>query len=410
MHMRLRPGWLTPHDSNSIGDKEFVVRIAFYAWESLHTVAVGAVASHVTELAAALERRGHEVHVFARLGTGQTTYDCIDGVHYHRCPIELNPDFVVEMNNMGNAFAYFMAQTEAYQGAPFDIVHGHDWLCVKGLVQAKNDRGRRVVLTCHSTEFGRAGNRGPHSGRISAIEAEGTYIADRIITTSASLADEVSWLYHLANDKIRTIRDGIHCSWFDRPVDAGEMRRMWEIGPMDPTVLFMGRFSWDDGPDLLVNAIAGIVEHRSDAKVLLAGDGEMQAYLTSRIAELSVGNSVRFIGTPSDPVAVYRSVDVVCVPSRRESFGCQVLQGWAARKPVVVTYKLDVQELVHHGVNGMVVYDNPPSICWGINSMFGDFEKSRQMGERGRVKAAYGFSWDVVASQTEGVYREILHG
>jgi glycosyltransferase involved in cell wall biosynthesis len=385
------------------------VRIAFYAWESLHTVTVGAVASHVTELAAALERRGHEVHVFARLGTGQSTYDCIDGVHYHRCPIELDPDFVAEMNNMGNAFAYFMAQTEAYQGAPFDIVHGHDWLCVKGLVQAKNDRGRRIVLTYHSTEFGRAGNRGPQSGRISAIEAEGAYVADRIVTTSASLADEVSWLYHLANDKIRTVRNGIHCSWFDRPVDAGETRREWGIGPMDPTVLFLGRFSWDDGPDLLVDAIPGMVEHRQDAKVLFAGDGEMQSYLTSRIGELGVGNAVRFIGTPSDFVPVYRSVDVVCVPSRRESFGFHVLRGWAARKPVVVTYKLDVQDLVHHGVDGMVVYDNPASICWGINTLFGDFEKARQMGERGRVKAAYGFSWDVVASQTEGVYREILH-
>ena len=140
------------------------MKIAIFAWESLHSVAVGEVSTHVTELAAALERRGNEVHVFVRLGMGQSTYDCIDGVHYHRCPIELNSDFVTEMNNMGNAFAYFMAQAEAYQGAHFDVVHGHDWLCAKGIIQAKNDRGRRVVVTYHSTEFGRAGNRGPKFG------------------------------------------------------------------------------------------------------------------------------------------------------------------------------------------------------------------------------------------------------
>ena len=118
------------------------MKIAIFAWESLHSIAVGAVATHVTELAAALERRGNnEVHVFVRLGAGQATYDCIDGVHYHRCPIELHSDFVTEMNNMGNSFAYFMAQTESYQGAQFDIVHGHEWLCTKGVVQTKNDRG-----------------------------------------------------------------------------------------------------------------------------------------------------------------------------------------------------------------------------------------------------------------------------
>ncbi len=56
-----------------------------------------------------------------------------------------------------------------------------------------------------------------------------------------------------------------------------------------------------------------------------------------------------------------------------------------------------------HGEDGFVVYANPQSICWGINTIFGDFEHARWMGERGRGKAAYGFSWDAVASH---VYTE----
>lgn len=384
------------------------MKIAFFAWESLHSIAVGAVASHVTELAAALERRGNEVHVFCRTGAGQNAYDVIDGVHYHRCPIQLDPDFVTEMNNMGNAFIYFLAETESFQGVPFDIVHGHDWLCAKGLVQAKNQHSRHVVMSFHSTEFSRAGNRGPQSGRIASIEAEGAYVADRIVTMTAALADEVSWLYHVSNDKIRTVRDGIHCSWFDRHVDVGEVRKSLGIGPLDPTVLFVGRLGWDDGPDLLLDAVPGILEHRPDAKVLFVGSGEMRGYLEGRAKELGVAHAVKWQGDVADMIPLYRSVDAVCVPSRRESFGVRVLESWAARKPVVVTYKLDVQDFVHHGTDGMVVYDNAPSICWGINTLFGDFEKARQMGERGRVNAAYGHSWDVVAGQTEGIYRELL--
>lgn len=384
------------------------MKIAFFAWESLHTVQVGAVATHVTELAAAMDRRGHEVHVFARIGEGQRLYDVIDGVHYHRCPIELDPDFVNEMTNMGRSLYQRMVETEALHANSFDVVHAHDWLCAKGLVQAKNERGRHVVLTFHSTEFGRAGNRGPQSGRIASIEAEGAYVADRIITTSAALADEVCWLYHTPNDKVRTIRDGVHCAFYDRQVDPGEVRREIGVGPLDPTVLFSGRFCWDDGPDLLIDAIPGILEHRSDAKFLLVGDGEMRGYLEQRVAELGVGHSVRFLGHVSDLARLLLSVDVVCVPSRRESFGPRVLEAWAARRPVVVTYKLDVQDFVHHGMDGMVVYDNPPSICWGITTLFSDFDKARQIGDRGRVKAAYGYSWDVIAGQVEGVYRELL--
>lgn len=383
------------------------MKIAFFAWESLHTIAVGAVASHVTELAAALERRGHEVHVFARIGEGQRLYDVVDGVHYHRCPMDLDSDFVNEMANMGRALYQSLVETEGFHGSPFDVVHGHDWLCVKGLVAAKNERNRKIILTYHSTEFGRAGNRGPQSGRIAAIEAEGAYVADRMITSSAAMADEVSWLYHAPNDKIRTIRDGIHCGWFDRQVDAGEVRASVGVGPLDPAVLFVGRLCWDDGPDLLLDAMPSILEHRSEAKVLLVGDGEMRGYLEQRAADLGVAGSVKFLSNVTETIPLLLSVDAVCVPSRRESFGPRVLEAWAARRPVVVTYKLDVQDFVHHGVDGMVVFDNAPSISWGVTTIFGDFEKARQMGERGRVKAAYGYSWDVVAGQVEGVYREL---
>ncbi|MGC4069918.1 MAG: glycosyltransferase family 4 protein [Polyangiaceae bacterium] len=384
------------------------MKIAFFAWESLHTVAVGSVASHVTELAAALERRGHEVHVFARIGEGQRVYDVIDGVHYHRVPIELNPDFVTEMTNMGGALHRRLVETEGLRGTAFDIVHGHDWLVTKGLVAAKGERARRIVMTYHSTEFGRAGNRGPQSGRIAALEAEGAYVADRVVTSSAALANEVCWLYHVSNNKVRTIRNGIHCSWYDRAVDAGAIRASFGIGPMDPAALFVGRLSWDDGPNLLLDAVPGVLQHRPEAKVLFAGDGEMRGYLEQRARDLGIAGAVRFLGDPSDVIALYLSTDVVCVPARRESFGPRVLEAWAARKPVVVTYKLDVQDFVHHGVDEMVVFDNPPSICWGLNTVFADFDKARQMGERGRVKAAYGYSWDMIAGQTEGVYQELL--
>ncbi|MCH8840784.1 MAG: glycosyltransferase family 1 protein, partial [Planctomycetes bacterium] len=59
---------------------------------------------------------------------------------------------------------------------------------------------------------------------------------------------------------------------------------------------------------------------------------------------------------------------------------------------------------------GFLVYDNPHSICWGVNSIFGHFEHARWMGSRGRVKAAYGFSWDAIARQTEAVYEELVCG
>ncbi len=389
------------------------MRIALFAWESLHSVAVGGQAAHVTELAAGLQRRGHEVHVFCRLAAGQTAYAVIDGVHYHRCPIELHPDFVTEMNNMGNAFVYFLAQTETYQDARFDIVHGHDWLCAKGIIQVKNDRGARTVLTIHSSEYGRCGNNrynGGPSARIHEVEAEGVYVADRVITVSGALADEVKWLYGVPGWKLRAVSNGIDCRRFDGAIDPAICRQSYGIGPLDPMALFVGRLSAQKGPDILLEAVPGILEHRPDAKVVFVGDGDMRPQLEHRAWQLGVQHAVRFTGAMSangDLLNLYKSTDVVCVPSRNEPFGIVVLEAWAAGKPVVVSCNGGPRDFCSHGEDGFVVYPNSPSVCWGINTIFGDFARARFMGGRGRVKAAYGFSWDVVAGQTEGIYREL---
>jgi glycosyltransferase involved in cell wall biosynthesis len=390
------------------------MRIAFFSWESLHSVPVGGVAAHVTELSAALQRRGHEVHNFVRLGQHQNTYDVIDGVHYHRCPIELHPDFITEMNNMGNSFVYFMGQTEAYQGGRFDIVHGHDWLSAKGIIQAKNDRGSRTVLTLHSTEYGRCGNhfRNGNCDRVRAVEREGAYCADRAITVSGALADEVKWQYEVPDWKLRTVYNGVDCRRYDGQIDPAVCRRTYGIGPLDPMVLFVGRLSSQKGPDILLEAVPGILEHRHDAKIVFVGDGDLRGYLERRAGELGVQHAVRFLGAmhpDSDLINLFKSTDCVCVPSRNEPFGIVVLEAWAAGKPVVVTHNGGPRDFVTHGVDGYLVYDNANSVCWGVNTIFGNFDHARWMGERGRVKAAYGFAWDAIAEQTEGVYRELVN-
>src|SRR5205823_3651060 len=158
------------------------MRIAMLSWESLHSIAVGGVAAHVSELAAALERKGHEVHVFTRLAQGLAAYERIHGVHYHRCAMRLTPDFVDEVNDMCRSFVDQVFRVEDVVGA-FDVVHAHDWLAVNAMIWIKQGRGRRGVLTMHSTDFGRSGNvfHDGQSERVRAQERAGTYWADKVI-------------------------------------------------------------------------------------------------------------------------------------------------------------------------------------------------------------------------------------
>ncbi|MBI5184082.1 MAG: glycosyltransferase family 4 protein [Nitrospinae bacterium] len=383
------------------------MRVALFSWESLHSLSVGGVAVHVTELACALERKGHEVHIFTRIGHNQSYYERIHGVHYHRCPFGLSRDFVDEINNMCRSFVHHFFQTENHIGH-FDIVHAHDWLSSNAVVWIKEGRGHKAILTMHSTEYGRCGNNF-YSGRSSRIrdhERHGTYCADRVIAVSGALKRELMWMYNLPDWKAKVVYNGINCHNYDGWINPGVVRGYYGIGPMDPMVLFVGRMVYQKGPDLLVEAIPSILGYYPNAKFVFVGEGDMRWGVEEKAKAKGVYHATRFLGYRNgwSLIDLYKASDVVCVPSRNEPFGIVILEAWSTGKPIVVTSNGGPSEIVWHEVNGLKVYDNRDSIAWGIGTLFMDFERARWMGRNGRRTVEGGFSWEAIADQVLDVY------
>jgi glycosyltransferase involved in cell wall biosynthesis len=384
------------------------MRIAMFSWESLHGAPVGGVATHVTELSAALQRRGHDVHVFTRPGYGSGGVSQIDGVWYHYCPHNLIPNFVAETQDMCRSFVWHFLQTEDHIGH-FDLIHAHDWMAASSVAWIKEGRpDHKSILTMHSTEYGRCGNVF-HNGSSEAIrdlEWYGTYRADRVIAVSHSLKGELGWIYSLPDWKVSVVYNGVPVHRFDGWLNPGDIKRRYGIGPTDPTVLFMGRLSVQKGPDLLVEAIPPLLGFYPAAKFVFAGEGHMRGDLERRVHELGVAHAVRFFGrlSPSEQSDIFRACDVVCVPSRNEPFGIIVLEAWAAGKPVVASQIGGPGELIHHTINGLKVYPNPDSIGWGLGTVFTNWDWARRMGRYGRTDAETHFTWDHVAQSTERCY------
>jgi glycogen synthase len=386
------------------------MRIALFSWESLHSIAVGGVAVHVTELAAGLQRRGHDVHVFTRQGSNQPNYACIDGVHNYCCQFPLNANFVDEINNMCRSFVQTFFGVEDAVGK-FDVVHAHDWLASNAAVWIKEGRGRKAVLTMHSTEYGRNGNKffGGQSPRVQDHERHGTFCVDRVITVSHQLKQEVGWLYQVPDWKCRVIYNGVNAHVFDYPVDAGEVKTRYGIAPMDPTVLFVGRMVVQKGPDILVRAMPYVLKHYPGTKFVFAGDGHMRGEVTNLANGLGVGGSLRMLGDRrhKELYDLFKACDIVAVPSRNEPFGIVILEGWSAQKPVVSTKRGGPAEFVWHEVNGLQVDDTPESVAWGLGTLLADHHRCRWMGRNGRAAVDAAFSWDTIAAQAEDLYQSL---
>jgi glycogen synthase len=385
------------------------MKVALLTWESLHSIRVGGVAVHVSELASALARKGHEVHVFTRMGARQQPYEHIHGVHYHHCGVRLDPDFIEEIHGMCRSLVHYLFQTEDHIG-PFDVVHAHDWLTASAMIWIKQGRGRKTVFTFHSTEYGRSGNRflEGRGQRVREQERAATYWADRVITVSHSLKREIMWMYETPEWKISTIYNGVNVHDYDGFINPAEIKARYGIGPTDPTVLFTGRIVHQKGPDVLVEAIPAILRHHPSAKFVFAGDGDMRTSLEIQSHHLRVAHATRFLGfkNGNELTNLYKACDVVCMPSRNEPFGIVVLEAWSAGKPVVVTRNGGPDEFVWHEVNGLKIYPTPDLVAWGVGAVFSNFDWARWMGRNGRIAAETVFSWDAVANHVAQVYTQ----
>jgi glycosyltransferase involved in cell wall biosynthesis len=386
------------------------MRIAILAWESLHSVAVGGMAAHTSELASELAVKGHQLHFFTRRMPGQSAHEYIDGVHYHRCFHFQQRDFVDDVNSMCRAFVDRFFEVEDFAGR-FDIVHAHDWLDANAMIWIKQGRPHNTVLTIHSTEYARCGNAfcNGQSVRVREQEKAGTWWADRIIAVSEAAKKEIMWMYNAPADKVQVIGNGVDWKRFDIETDAGKVKTEYGIAPLDPTVLFCGRLVWQKGPDILIEAIPGVLREHPGAKFVLVGDGDMRGGLEARARHLGIAHAVRFLGyrNGNELVRLFKSCDVVCVPSRNEPFGIVVLEGWSAKKPVVVTENGGPGEFIMHEKNGLKIYPRPDSVIWGINRIFSNFDWSRQLGRQGRALVEEKYSWDKITDATLEVYRQL---
>jgi len=382
------------------------LRIGMFAWESLHSVRVGGIAPHVTDLSEILAEE-NEVHIFTRIGD-ESEYEEIGGVHYERCAHDQSGGIVDQMDAMCGAMVDRFYAVEAVFGR-FDIIHGHDWHPVPALTEIKRRSNIPFVITYHSTEWGRNGNCHSdswESREIAHREWLGGYESSAVITTSGQMQNEIRDLYQVPDEKISIIGNGVvACSKLG--IDPGRTKERYGIHPLAPVVFFIGRMVHQKGVDLLIKAIPSVLRHRWDAKFIFAGEGGFRQRYEELARELGVYQSCRFLGYVSDKELneLMNLCDLLCVPSRNEPFGIVVLEGWSVGKPVVGTVAVDI---IDNWKDGIKAYMQPESIAWCINYMLDNPDLMKKMGKTGKKRVEKFYTWEYIAKKTSEVYTNVL--
>lgn len=124
-----------------------------------------------------------------------------------------------------------------------------------------------------------------------------------------------------------------------------------------PHLLCIGRLSPEKGHLILLQAFADIRRTHPQARLVLAGDGELRSTIETRLSELGLTDAVRITGwISSDQVRdEIQQCHTLVQPSLIEGLPVVIMEAMAQARPVITTYVGGIPELVQPDKTGWLV-------------------------------------------------------
>ncbi|MFJ8463514.1 glycogen synthase [Streptomyces swartbergensis] len=320
-------------------------------------------------------------------------------------------------NDALRTFSVDLAMAAALEGR--ELVHSHTWYANLGGHLAKLLHGIPHVMTAHSLEPLRPWKAEQLGGGYELSSwAERTAIesADAVIAVSAAMREDILGCYPaLDPDKVHVVHNGIDTSLY-RPDHGTDALDRIGLDRSRPYVLFVGRITRQKGVPHLLRAVRDI--DPAAQVVLCAGapdTPEIDQEFRELFGELSrVRDGVfwipRMLPRPEVIQLLTHAALFVC-PSVYEPLGIVNLEAMACGTPVVASAVGGIPEVVDDGRTGLLVPAGDgfeAGLARAMDSVLGDPEAARRMGEAGRERAVGEFGWDAVARRTVRLYEEIL--
>jgi glycosyltransferase involved in cell wall biosynthesis len=187
---------------------------------------------------------------------------------------------------------------------------------------------------------------------------------------------------------VRRVRHGVD-------IPAGVAR---PAGRFPLAVGAVGRLTDQKGFDLLVEAVARLDPHGRRLTVTVAGQGRDR----DRLRRQAAGLPVTFTGLCRDMPALLRSLDIFCLPSRREALSLALLEAMAHGLPCVSTAVGDT--VAATGGDILVVPpDNVAALTAALDRLLDDPALRHELGRRARQRAVRDFDARRMVSQTIAV-------
>jgi len=383
------------------------------------------VGTFMEPIARGVAARGHQVHVVLPWHPRLTRLGVENGIHFH--PVRYAPHPSLNVFGYAESLrADVHLRLAAILSAPLalqalvratrrvsrevgaTLLHGH-WLIPGGAVVTAAATALPVVTSLHGSDV--------YVAERHAIARLAARFALRRVDWTTACSDDLrdrAIALGGSADRIETIPYGVDVERFrPDPDNRAACRRALGVEPDDVVLFTAGRFVRKKGFEYLIDAVARLAPRWPGVRLVIAGGGDLDNELRSRVRDRGIGGHVQFVGVLAQPDVARHlaAADIAVMPSIKDEAGNvdglpnTVMEALASGTPLVATTAGGIPSVVTNGRNGLLVPEkNVPALEDAIERLMANPAARAAIGAAARADAVAARTWDHVAERMEQVY------
>ena len=281
----------------------------------------------------------------------------------------------------------------------FDIIHAHDWLTYLAGIAAKELTGKPVVVHVHATSFDR-GTEDQIDSRVYDIEKRGMMAADKVIAVSDLTRNIVINKYGIDPEKVVTVHNAVDFS--------GRENVKVERGVRDKVVTFLGRITFQKGPEYFIEAAAKVLKRTKGVRFVMAGSGDMMNRCIRHVAKLGISDRFHFTGflRGAEVQKMFAMSDVYIMPSVSEPFGISPLEAMRSNVPAIISNQSGAAEVLKYAFK---------VDFWDVDAMAGDIYALLKYPALADFAAREGYEevnrlkWNIATAKLKNIYESVVN-
>ncbi len=177
---------------------------------------------------------------------------------------------------------------------------------------------------------------------------------------------------------------------------------------MIPVVGSVGSITRVKGHHVFLRAARRVLDQGVEAMFAIVGEGEDEPYLRKIVKELGLEYNVTFSPHIPSRRELYRTFDIVVVPTLRGGVGSTALEAMSMGKPVIATAVGEMLHIVQDGKTGLLVSEgDEAALASRILELLARPDLRNSLGEDARLYVVENFSLTPMVKATREFYEEV---